>query len=851
MVPTPRHKTRFVATATPYTPAASEQMEVRASLDKLRALLPADIDPAAWPTLLFAAGNLAVADLANLNDDAITLEDTLRTYRAFQYQQVNEEHNRGEIRGFIVKVGLSELGTDRLITEEEARAANKPCNIAIVFALWRVVDSDLANWLQRADAPGSPDKGKLSLSFEVGFDDYDVVLLPKDASNLALATARITPDSPEFEHYSKMLRCHGGKGVYKDQRVARIIMGNIVPLGAGIVTVPAAAVKGLTTITESPHAADPAVTAVVDVNSEADAGLYKYSSTQCTFAEADAAPFRAFAASIPDEQVYTDEKDPTLGRVTDDFHATCLYGIKTADAEAIKTILAGFGPIKMTLGKVSMFEGGDRPYDVLKVDVDSPDLHRAHALIKTATETEVKWPTFVPHVTISYMKHGHARGYTGDTRFEGMTMTFSSITFSPHTGNPTNIPLVPQIAAAEVYSEDEAMATPSRLIKLPQGWQERLNSIANWSASPDGKVTAAGLPHGVTVTLSDGRKVVAQVVDTQTLEAAADLSMAGVVITDMTPGVGPQADDPEVLHPNKADIYPTKTPEKVAQEEAEEAKKRAAQHAGYSEAAVTLAALTDQSLDKAMETLAAALATFAPINTAAAGVSSDTTPSSPMNLSDLKQSLASVKTVEELPAVVANITSFADEIAKASEKIAAERKAAQDAQAAAEQTLAEIKAQLDSLTKTHNDMVASQHAAAAEAAFQTRMTSVNEVFAFDDEMRAEIVEDIKACADDAAFAKWMTKAQKTMKGWLKAAKCDDKHKEPDGDEKDEAKAKAAAKEALASAAANIVDKPIVNTLEVDTKTLRDRYAETFAKGIRIGGETVADITARATKKGAK
>jgi hypothetical protein len=809
-------------------------MEACASLDKLRALLPSDIDPSTRPTLLFAAGNLAVANLANLNDDAVTLEDTLRTYRQFEWQLVDVEHNRGTVVGFIVKAGLSEFGTDRLITEDEARAAGKPVNVAIVIALWRVVDPELASWLERADAPGSPDKGKLSLSFEVGFDDYDVVLLPKDASNLALATARITPDSPEFEHYSKMLRCYGGKGVYKDQRVARIIMGNIVPLGAGIVTVPAADVKGLTTITESPHAADPAAAAVVNVNAETDAGLYKYSSTQCTLAEADAAPFKAFAASIPDEHVHTDEKDSTLGREMST-HCTVLYGIKTADAEAIKTILAGFGPIKMTLGKVSMFERD--AYDVLKVDVDSPDLHRAHALIKTATETETKWPTYSPHATIAYMRKGHARGYVGDSRFEGMSFTFNSVTFSPHTGDRVEIPLV-QTTTAAVYIDND-MATPSRLIKLPQGWQERLNSIANWSASPEGVVTAASLPHGVTITLSDGRKIVAKVVDGQTLEAATEVSMAGVVITDMTPGVGPQADDPANEHPAKANVYPTKTPEKVAAEQAELEKQRAGQQAGYSGASVAQVTSLLQSVAVSTADLADAVSR---INTASASVSSITTPSSPMNLSDLKQSLASVKTIEELPTVVANVGLFADEIAKASEKIAAERKAAVEAQAAAEKTLAEVKAQLDQISKAHNDMVAAQQAAAAEAAFQARMTAVADTFDLDDEVRADVTEEVKACADDAAFAKWMTKAKKTMKGWLKAAK--PAKKDDDGDD-DDAQAKAAAKTALASAKANIVDPNIPNTLEVNAKTLREQYAETFAKGIRIGGESVADITARA------
>lgn len=212
-----------------------------------------------------------------------------------------------------------------------------------------------------------------------------------------------------------------------------------------------------------------------------------------------------------------------------------------------------------------------------------------------------------------------------------------------------------------------------------------------------------------------------------------------------------------------------------------------------------------------------------------------------MDITTLKQSLAAVKSVEDLPTAVANVTLFADAIAKASEALAAERKTAQDAAAAAQASVAEIKAQLDAITKTHQELVASQQADAAAAAYQERMNAVEAAFDLDDEVRAEIVDEVKACTDDAAFAKWMTSAKKKMKGFMKK-KAGDKGgcAEPDGDE---AKAALAAKTALASAAANIVDTPVSSansTFEV-TATLREQMESTFAKGISIGSVKVSDL----------
>ncbi len=959
--PAYRYTTRFLASATVYSPSAKEQKEACASLDRLKGLLPPDINPEDQPTLLYLAGNLAVAAVANLNDDALTLEDALSSYRGFEWQLVDIEHNRSQLRGFIVKAGLSELGTDRLITEDEARAAGLPVNIAIVIALWRIVDQDLCDLLSAMNAPASPDKDKLSLSFEVGFNDYDIVMLPKGASNLSMASRIIKPDEADFKRFDRVLRVNGGKGIQGDNRVARILTGGIIPLGAGIVTVPAAAVKGLVTITESPHAPRA---------EEVDAGLYSYSSTQCTLSAEDAAPFLAYAAAIPDEHIATDPDDPTIGRETES-HGTICYGLTTADPTAVQACFAGFGPITVTMGKVAAFTGGDRAHDVLYVEMHSPDMHRAHALVKTATEVQSKWPSYTSHLTLAYCKPGMARGYVGDTRFEGKTLTFDSITFSPHTGDRVEIALAakpspytdqigqvpvqpsatPDTSMAqsdddEVYMSTESMATPSRQIKLSQGWQERLASLQTAEAGKEGN---APLVNGVNITLSDGRKLTnVKVFDGATLELDKELSMSGVVITDMTPGAPPQSDDQANEHPSKADVYPTCRPEKVAEQEAELAKQKAGQQAAYTDAKVAKADPEDGSeamseddvmtaakkdnkpygdvqyadpgyqkdgkkrypidteehiraawsyINKAknaaqytseqvshikskivsawkkhidpkgpesakaavdmsladlgliLARLAAVDAAFASsINALTTGVSHTTISTvthSPMNLSELKQSIASVKTVEDLPTALANVALFADTISKASEALVKERDDAKAAAKTTQATLEEVRTQLATLA-------AAQAAVAAETAYQERMAAVEGTFDLDEEVRAEIVDEIKACVDAPAFAKWLASAKKKMKGFMKkkpGEKPGDKtnDKEPDGDDDDTKAAKAAA-EALASAKANVVDSDVNNNLDVNSETLAQQYQKTFAGGISIGGVKVKDITAAKTKK---
>lgn len=384
---------------------------------------------------------------------------------------------------------------------------------------------------------------------------------------------------------------------------------------------------------------------------------------------------------------------------------------------------------------------------------------------------------------------------------------------------------------SEVYSPSEdPMATASRYLKLSEGWQNRLAELTAAAALPTG---GAPLVNGVNVTLSDGRKLMnVKIFDGATLELARELSMSGVIITDMTPGVPPQADDTANLHPKKADVAPTTSLEQRARDAEQLVRDETGRMAAYTDAAITY------------------------ITRVEASVSSLTAPAqpatpSPMNLADLKQAIAKVKTIEDLPAAIANTALFAEEIARASEESAATRKTAEEAAAAATKKAEEVAAQLATLQQEHATMKAEQAAAAAAVKYQERMATIDEVFTLDDEIKAEIIPEVKACADDASFDKWLSKAKKMMKektkDFIKKKKDDECAAAAAGDT-DEAKAAKAAQEALASANANPTDAPIHGGATTGgNKSLKDQYAEAFAGGILVGGTSVSELNKKPVK----
>src|SRR3990167_6120006 len=167
---------------------------------------------------------------------------------------------------------------------------------------------------------------------------------------------------------------------------------------------------------------------------------HSFSTTQVNLPAAHAARIVQMAQAIPDEDIAED------GRAGDSEgsapHVTVKYGIHSTDVEDVRTVLADEPPIVVTLGATSFFPNSESGSgDVLKIDVDSPDLHRLNAKIADALKTTETHPTYIPHVSLAYLKPGKGKQYEGDDSLKGQTMTLDTLTFSTKDGKIFEIPL--------------------------------------------------------------------------------------------------------------------------------------------------------------------------------------------------------------------------------------------------------------------------------------------------------------------------------------------------------------------------------------------------------------------------
>lgn len=140
---------------------------------------------------------------------------------------------------------------------------------------------------------------------------------------------------------------------------------------------------------------------------------------------------------VHDDDLYVTQKDPTFGR-EDEMHITILYGIYSDSPDQIKTLIKGFGPIKVELGSIDVFSNNYK-FDVVMIDVYSQDLRELNKELESQIKHKSKYPVYTPHVTIAYVKKGKGWKYRGNKKWEGKQFTCNHVVFSSKNGGKERI----------------------------------------------------------------------------------------------------------------------------------------------------------------------------------------------------------------------------------------------------------------------------------------------------------------------------------------------------------------------------------------------------------------------------
>lgn len=176
------------------------------------------------------------------------------------------------------------------------------------------------------------------------------------------------------------------------------------------------------------------VDSVIEGREDEDEPKHEFSSTQVDIPNPVADRIRSAGKDIPSGDLGEEGLEPEV-------HVTVKYGLHTEDPGDVARVVSGTGPVSIKLGKTSLFSNDDA--DVLKLDVESSDLHKLNKLISDSLETTDSHPKYIPHVTIAYLKPGAGKKYDGFDipGVTGQVVVASSLVFSGKDGNKTPVAL--------------------------------------------------------------------------------------------------------------------------------------------------------------------------------------------------------------------------------------------------------------------------------------------------------------------------------------------------------------------------------------------------------------------------
>ena len=243
-----KYTTIFSSHIRPLVSEEKDQHLALASMVDLEKFVP-EVDTDANYDLLPVAFNAFVANRVNKNGDVVDTETAIAMHKNFVNKPVNIEHNRKSVIGTILTAGFSSFGDDKPLTEEEVKDMKGPFNVTLGGVVWKITDKELADKIENSSDPTSEDYMNISASWELGFNEYNIVILEAEEKNIE--NARIISDPQEVEAHEGKLRGFGGEGKLDDGSfIYRKVVNKVVPLGIGLTENPAADVKGVLVASE-------------------------------------------------------------------------------------------------------------------------------------------------------------------------------------------------------------------------------------------------------------------------------------------------------------------------------------------------------------------------------------------------------------------------------------------------------------------------------------------------------------------------------------------------------------------------------------------------------------------------
>ena len=162
--------------------------------------------------------------------------------------------------------------------------------------------------------------------------------------------------------------------------------------------------------------------------------IHKYSCAMLNLSDIISDSIKKWAIkNIPTDCLYIDLDDGIEG-YEDTPHVTIKYGLHDADPDNLTRLASGFGSIDLTLSTIDVFNTNPK-FDVLKINILSDKLMQLNKLICDNMYYTDKFPEYIPHATIAYIKKGTCLNLINSPIFDKLIDVIDEIYFTSRSGD--------------------------------------------------------------------------------------------------------------------------------------------------------------------------------------------------------------------------------------------------------------------------------------------------------------------------------------------------------------------------------------------------------------------------------
>jgi hypothetical protein len=193
---------------------------------------------------------------------------------------------------------------------------------------------------------------------------------------------------------------------------------------------------------------------------------YKYACVMALLSKKLKESLLPLLQSINKDDLYIDEEDTgdnSSGLITDS-HVTCLYGLHDPYFYEVKKVCDSISISEITMkiaDSVSVFDTNDK-YDVLKIDIISPELQIIRDILIEEFECTIKFKQYTPHLTLAYILKGTSARNLRQLNYYSLHDTIGAecisdrLAYQTTDGMRYEFPLVKQVQEEDIEKDEKS-----------------------------------------------------------------------------------------------------------------------------------------------------------------------------------------------------------------------------------------------------------------------------------------------------------------------------------------------------------------------------------------------------------